>query len=109
MQATAPIPSRDLAHELMRAKISRVYVLVHGNPINDANGSSIQLRRFFFFGECSLKKKQNAPKPSERPPVRGKKFQMILVQMYNIFRLLIGVPGYCIVRPSGLVGKLHIC
>ena len=44
-----------------------------------------------------MKKNQNAPRPSERPPVRGKKCQMILVQMYNKFRLLIGVPNYSIV------------
>ena len=31
------------------------------------------------------------------PRLGGKKCQMILVQMYNIFRLLIGVPGYSIV------------
>ena len=28
---------------------------------------------FLFFGECCLKKNQNAPRPSERPPVRGEK------------------------------------
>ena len=44
-----------------------------------------------------MKKNQNAPRPSERPPVRGKKCQMILVQMYDIFRLLLGVPDYSIV------------
>ena len=143
-----------------RAKISRVYVLVHGNLINDANGSSIPnfvdflfsgecclkknqnaprpserppvrgekmsndistdlrgytflysgtlsmtltvvrfptLTFFLFFGECCLKKNQNAPRPSERSPVRGEKCQMILVQLYNIFRLLLGVPDYSIV------------
>ena len=51
------------------------------------------------------KKNQNAPKPSERPPVRGKKCQMILVQMYNIFRLLIGVPDYSIVVSPMEVNK----
>ena len=51
----------------------------------------------FFFGECCLKKYQNAPRPSERPPVRGEKCQIILIQMYNIIRLLLGVPDYSIV------------
>ena len=95
-----------------------------------------------------MKKNQNAPRPSERPPVRGGKcqmvlvvvvvvshiqrigcqpektslhggqsrswsaavynifrirthlafWQMILVQMYNIFRLLLRVPDYSIVK-----------
>ena len=31
------------------------------------------------------------------PGLGGGKYQMILVQMYNIFRLLIGVPDYSIV------------
>ena len=45
-----------------------------------------------------MKKNQKAPRPSERPPVRGKKCQMTLVQVYNIFRLLLGVvPDYSIV------------
>ena len=51
----------------------------------------------FFLGECCLKKNQSAPRLSERPSVRGEKCQMILVQMYNIFRLLLGVPDYSIV------------
>ena len=47
-----------------------------------------------------MKKNQNAPRPSERSPVRGEKCQMIFVQMYNIFRLIIGVPDYSIVTSS---------
>ena len=59
MQATAPIPKRDLTRELNSARearqISRVYVLVHGNSVNDTNVSSIpHFDDFFiyFFGEA---------------------------------------------------------
>ena len=51
------------------------------------------------------KKNQNAPRPSERPPVRGGKCQMILVQMYNIFRLLKGISDYSIVVSPMKVNK----
>ena len=69
MQATAPIPQRDLARELKSAREARPkfreYTFVPGNPINDANGSSIPNFDIFFFGECCLKKNQNAPRPSD--------------------------------------------
>ena len=42
--------------------------------MNDANGSLIpNFDDLFFPGECCLKKNQNAPRPSERPSVRGEK------------------------------------
>ena len=37
--------------------------------------------------------------------IGGKKCQMILVQMYNIFRLLIGVPDYSIISSESYGGK----
>ena len=56
-------------------------------------------------GRNHLKKNRKTPRPSEHPPVMGEKYlgttkastRMILVhvqKMYNIFRLLIGVPDY---------------
>ena len=42
-------------------------------------------------------KNQNTPRPSEHPPVIKESTRMILVhvqKMYNIFRILIGVPDY---------------
>ena len=37
------------------------------------DGSTLNLDDFFyFFGECCLKKNQNAPRPSEHSPVRGR-------------------------------------
>ena len=44
-----------------------------------------------------LKKNQNTPRPSEHPRVIKASTRMILVhvqKMYNIFRVLIGVPDY---------------
>ena len=44
-----------------------------------------------------LKKNQNTPRPSEHPRVIKASTRMILVhvqKMYNIFRILIGVPDY---------------
>ena len=38
------------------------------------------LRRFFFSGECCLKKNQNARRPSKHPPVRGGKMSKRLVR-----------------------------
>ena len=46
-------------------------------------------------GRNHLKKNQNTPRPSEHPPVIKANTRMILVhvqKMYNIFRILIGVP-----------------
>ena len=50
-------------------------------------------------GRNHLKKNQNTPRPSEHPRVIKDKAstRMILVhvqKMYNIFRILIGVPDY---------------
>ena len=48
-------------------------------------------------GRNHLKKNQNTPRPSEHPPVKKASTGMILVhvqKMYNIFRILIGVPDY---------------
>ena len=48
-------------------------------------------------GRNHLKKNQNTPRPSEHPPVIKASTRMILVhvqKMYNIFRILIGVPDY---------------
>ena len=48
-------------------------------------------------GRNHLKKNQNAPRPSEHPRVIKASTRMILVhgqKMYNIFRILIGVPDY---------------
>ena len=48
-------------------------------------------------GRNHLKKHQNTPRPSEHPPVIKASTRIILVhvqKMYNIFRILIGVPDY---------------
>ena len=48
-------------------------------------------------GRNHLKKNQKTPRPSEHPRVIKAKTGMILVhvqKMYNIFRILIGVPDY---------------
>ena len=48
-------------------------------------------------GRNHLKKNQNTPRPSEHPRVIKANTRMILVhvqKMYNIFRILIGVPDY---------------
>ena len=48
-------------------------------------------------GRNHSKKKQNTPRPSEHPRVIKASTRMILVhvqKMYNIFRILIGVPDY---------------
>ena len=48
-------------------------------------------------GRHHLKKNQNTPRPSEHPRVIKASTRMILVhvqKMYNIFRILIGVPDY---------------
>ena len=48
-------------------------------------------------GRSHLKKNQNTPRPSEHPRVIKASTRMILVyvqKMYNIFRILIGVPDY---------------
>ena len=48
-------------------------------------------------GRNHLKKNQNTPRPSEHPRVIKASTRMILVhvqKMYNIFRILIGVPDY---------------
>ena len=48
-------------------------------------------------GRNHLKKNQNTPRPSEHPRVIKVSTRMILVhvqKMYNIFRILIGVPDY---------------
>ena len=48
-------------------------------------------------GRNHLKKKQNTPRPSEHPRVIKASTRRILVhvqKMYNIFRILIGVPDY---------------
>ena len=48
-------------------------------------------------GRNHLKKNQNTPRPSEHPRVIKASIRMILVhvqKMYNIFRILIGVPDY---------------
>ena len=48
-------------------------------------------------GRNHLKKNQNTPRPSEHPRVIKASTRMILVHvqnMYNIFRILIGVPDY---------------
>ena len=48
-------------------------------------------------GENHLKKNQNTPRPSEHPRIIKASTRMILVhvqKMYNIFRILIGVPDY---------------
>ena len=48
-------------------------------------------------GRNHLKKNQNTPRPSEHPWVIKASTRMILVhvqKMYNIFRILIGVPDY---------------
>ena len=50
-------------------------------------------------GRNHLKKNQNTPIPSEHPHVIKASTRMILVhvqKMYNIFRILIGVPDYSI-------------
>ena len=43
---------------------------------------------------------QNEWEENTHTHIGGKKCQMILVQMYNIFRLLIGVPDYSISSES---------
>ena len=48
-------------------------------------------------GRNHLKKNQNTPRPSEHPRAIKASTIMILVhvqKMYNIFRILIGVPDY---------------
>ena len=48
-------------------------------------------------GRNHLKKNQNTSRPSEHPRVIKASTRMILVhvqKMYNIFRMLIGVPDY---------------
>ena len=48
-------------------------------------------------GRNHLKKNQTTPRPSEHPRVIKASTRMILVhvqKMYNIFRILIGVPDY---------------
>ena len=48
-------------------------------------------------GRNHLKKNQNTPRPSEHPRVIKASTRMILVhvqEMYNIFRIFIGVPDY---------------
>ena len=48
-------------------------------------------------GRNHLKKNQDTPKPSEHPRVTKTSTRMVLVhvqKMYNIFRILIGVPDY---------------
>ena len=48
-------------------------------------------------GRNHLKKNQNTPRPSEHPWVIKASTRIILVhvqKMYNIFRILIGVPDY---------------
>ena len=48
-------------------------------------------------GRNHVKKNQNTPRPSEHPRVIKASTRMILVhvqKMYNIFRILIGVPDY---------------
>ena len=48
-------------------------------------------------GRNHLKKNQNTPRPSEHPRVIKASTRMTLVhvqKMYNIFRILIGVPDY---------------
>ena len=48
-------------------------------------------------GRNHLKKNQNTPRPSEHPRVIKASTRMILVhvqKMYNIFRILKGVPDY---------------
>ena len=48
-------------------------------------------------GRNHLKKNQNTPRPSEHPRIIKASTRMILVhvqKMYNIFRILIGVPDY---------------
>ena len=48
-------------------------------------------------GRNHLKKNQNTPRPSKHPRVIKASTRMILVhvqKMYNIFRILIGVPDY---------------
>ena len=48
-------------------------------------------------GRNDLKKNQNTPRPSEHPRVIKASTRMILVhiqKIYNIFRILIGVPDY---------------
>ena len=48
-------------------------------------------------GRNHLKKNLNTPRPSEHPRVIKASTRMILVhvqKMYNIFRILIGVPDY---------------
>ena len=48
-------------------------------------------------GTNHLKKNQNTPRPSEHPRIIKASTRMILVhvqKMYNIFRILIGVPDY---------------
>ena len=50
-------------------------------------------------GRNHLKKNQNTPRPSEHPRVIKASTRIILVhvqKMYNIFRILIGVPDYSI-------------
>ena len=48
-------------------------------------------------GRNHFKKNQNTPRPSEHPRVIKASTRMILLhvqKMYNIFRILIGVPDY---------------
>ena len=48
-------------------------------------------------GRNHLKKNQNTPRPSENPRVIKASTRMMIVhvqKMYNIFRILIGVPDY---------------
>ena len=40
---------------------------------NDVENDGYLNKLLFFSGECCLKKSQNVPRPSERPPVRGGK------------------------------------
>ena len=53
--------------------------------------------QYNMWGRNHLKKNQNTPRPSEHPRVIKASTRMILVlvqKMYNIFRILIGVPDY---------------
>ena len=61
-------------------------------------------------GRNHLKKNQNTPRPSEHPPVIKASTRMILVhvqKMYNILRILIGVPDYSSSSSSFLGGFLN--
>ena len=49
-----------------------------------------------FFGECCLKKNQNAPRPSEHPPLRGKNVKTFRwdhrLQIQNLFMAFKWIP-----------------